>query len=162
MGENDFLWYLDAPFEFNAFWWSLVPYPLFFFHLYSGYSLSIFNKLEIIDLCLDELNNFPYLPGISCPSEIINCLNKNVQTMKCFPISSMGGVDFIKQMYSVFSRAKFCPTGGIDGNSYSSYIKLPNVLTVGGSFIVNKEIIKNKEWYSITENAKLFLKKAND
>ena len=78
---------------------------------------------EIIDLCLDELNNFPYLPGISCPSEIINCLNKNVQTMKCFPISSMGGVDFIKQMYSVFSKAKFCPTGGIDGDSYSSYIK---------------------------------------
>ena len=116
---------------------------------------------EIIDLCLDELNNFPYLPGISCPSEIINCLNKNVQTMKCFPISSMGGVDFIKQMYSVFSKAKFCPTGGIDGNSYSSYIKLPNVLTVGGSFIVNKEIIKNKEWNSITENAKLFLKKLN-
>ena len=33
----------------------------------------------------------------------------------------MGGVDFIKQMYSVFSKAKFCPTGGIDGNSYSSY-----------------------------------------
>ena len=66
------------------------------------------------------------------------------------------------KMYSVFSTAKFCPTGGIDGNSYSNYIKLPNVLTVGGSFIVNKEIIKNKEWNSITENAKLFLKKAND
>ena len=82
--------------------------------------------------------------------------------MKCFPISSLGGVDFIKQMNSVFSKAKFCPTGGIDGSNYSNYIELPNVLTVGGSFVVNKEIIKNKEWNSITENAKLFLKKAND
>ncbi len=132
------------------------------FSIGSHFAVSPGYNEEIIDLCLDELNNFPYLPGISCPSEIINCLNKNVQTMKCFPISSMGGVDFIKQMYSVFSKAKFCPTGGIDGDSYSSYIKLPNVLTVGGSFIVNKEIIKNKEWNSITENAKFFLKKAND
>ena len=107
-----------------------------------------------------QLRDFLYISDAI--KAIINCLNKNVQTMKCFPISSMGGVDFIKQMYSVFSKAKFCPTGGIDGNSYSNYIKLPNVLTVGGSFIVNKEIIKNKEWNSITENAKLFLKKAND
>ena len=53
------------------------------------------------------------------------------------------------------------PAMGYDGNSYSNYIKLPNVITVGGSFIVNKEIIKNKEWNSITENAKLFLTKAN-
>ena len=38
----------------------------------------------------------------------------------------------------------------------SDYLKLPNVISVGGSFPLPKESIKNNDWKSITKIAKIF------
>ena len=63
---------------------------------------------------------------------------------------------FLKQMNSVFSEVKFCPTGGINLNNAFEYLSIPNVLSVGGSFIIPKDAIENKDWKLITKIAKQF------
>jgi 2-dehydro-3-deoxyphosphogluconate aldolase/(4S)-4-hydroxy-2-oxoglutarate aldolase len=36
----------------------------------------------------------------------------------------------------LFPKIKFCPTGGINEKNYKEYLELPNVICVGGSWVV--------------------------
>ena len=116
---------------------------------------------DLTDLILDDKIDFPYMPGVSNPSEIMACMKDSFLTLKCFPASSSGGIQFLKQMNSVFSTIKFCPTGGINQTNALDYLSLQNVISVGGSFVLPKEAINNKDWNSITRIAKLFSQKEN-
>ena len=111
---------------------------------------------DLIDVILDNDIDLPYMPGVSNPSEIMTCMKDSFLTLKCFPASSSGGIEFLKHMNSVFSKIKFCPTGGINQNNALDYLSLQNVISVGGSFVLPKEAINNKDWNSITRIAKQF------
>ena len=111
---------------------------------------------ELINLVVDKYIEMPYIPGISNPSEIMYCVQNGLLRLKCFPISSIGGSNFLKQMNSVFSNIKFCPTGGISLQNAFEFLSIPNVFAVGGSFIIPKDAIDNKDWNSITKIAKQF------
>lgn len=41
---------------------------------------------------------------------------------------------------------KFLPTGGIDGTNALTYLALPTVMAVGGSWMVNRDLIAAKRW----------------
>ena len=114
---------------------------------------------DLIDVILDNDIDLPYMPGVSNPSEIMTCMKDSFLTLKCFPAFSSGGIEFLKQMNSVFSTIKFCPTGGINQFNALDYLSLQNVISVGGSFVLPKESINNKDWNSITRIAKLFSQK---
>ena len=68
---------------------------------------------------------------------------------------------FLPQSQTVFSSIKFCPTWGINQTNALDYLSLQNVISVGGSFVLPKEAINNKDWNSITRIAKLFSQKEN-
>ena len=112
-----------------------------------------FNR-DLIELAEEQLSDLPYLPGISNPSQVMICIKKGFFTLKCFTVSSIGGVDFLKQMNAVFNDVKFCPTGGINVSNASDYLKLPNVISVGGYFPLPIEAINNNDSESITKIAK--------
>jgi 2-dehydro-3-deoxyphosphogluconate aldolase/(4S)-4-hydroxy-2-oxoglutarate aldolase len=40
----------------------------------------------------------------------------------------------------------FCPTGGINAANARDYLKLPNVVTIGGSWMAPKKLIEAKDW----------------
>jgi 2-dehydro-3-deoxyphosphogluconate aldolase/(4S)-4-hydroxy-2-oxoglutarate aldolase len=46
-------------------------------------------------------------------------------------------------------QVNFCPTGGITLESAPKYLKLPNVITVGGSWMVPKKLIEAGDWAGI-------------
>lgn len=85
----------------------------------------------------ESLNNcgIPFLPGVATPSEIISGLNKGWSYFKFFPANLFGGRDALKVYSAIFGKAYFCPTGGINHNNYTSFLELPNVLAVGGSWV---------------------------
>lgn len=83
-----------------------------------------------------EHSAIPYLPGVATPGEIVKGLELGCSYFKFFPANLFGGIDALKTYASVFSQAKFCPTGGLTASNYTSYLELPNVVSVGGSWIV--------------------------
>ncbi len=87
-----------------------------------------------------SLNNcgIPFLPGVATPSEIITGLNNGWNYFKFFPANLFGGRDALKVYSSIFSAAYFCPTGGINNDNYTFFLELPNVLSVGGSWVFKK------------------------
>jgi len=88
---------------------------------------------ELIDAM--ERTGLPYLPGVMTPSEIICGLQKGLDTFKLFPANIAGGLKALKAYNAVFSQAKFCPTGGISKDNFQEYLDLPNVISVGGSWL---------------------------
>jgi 2-dehydro-3-deoxyphosphogluconate aldolase/(4S)-4-hydroxy-2-oxoglutarate aldolase len=48
----------------------------------------------------------------------------------------MGGVKTLKAFAGPFPQVRFCPTGGIDAEKASEYVALPNVVCVGGSWMI--------------------------
>ena len=85
-----------------------------------------------------DKSNIPFLPGISTPSEIIYGINKNLKYFKFFPANVFGGVKALKTYQSVFKDIYFCPTGGLNSSNFDEYLNLNNVISVGGSWILNK------------------------
>lgn len=78
----------------------------------------------------------PLIPAVQTASELMRGIEHGHRRFKFFPAESSGGVAALKAFSGPFAQVKFCPTGGIDAASAPRYLALPNVLTVGGSWMV--------------------------
>ena len=77
-----------------------------------------------------------WLPGVATPSEAMRMRRAGFDHLKFFPAEPSGGVGFLKAIAPVLPDLRFCPTGGIDQSNAESYLALPNVFAVGGSWVV--------------------------
>ena len=98
--------------------------------------------------------DIPLLPGIATASELMRGLEHGYNRFKFFPAESSGGIAALKAFAGPFARVKFCPTGGIDAAKAPSYLALPNVITVGGSWMVPNDALAAKDWMRIGALAK--------
>ena len=98
-----------------------------------------FNK-DVAYFCKE--NNIEYIPGVETSTEIMKAQNYGFNVLKFFPAELAGGVQKLKALTSIFPKVSFMCTGGINLENYKKYIELPNVCTVGGSFILPKKLIK--------------------
>ena len=93
------------------------------------------------------------LPGVTSPSEIMAAMEKGLHTLKFFPAEAAGGTAMLKSFASPFASVKFCPTGGITLKTAPSYLALPNVVCVGGSWLVPAEAVRDDNWAEVTRLA---------
>lgn len=80
------------------------------------------------------------IPGAVTPTEITQALKLGVNTVKFFPARIYGGAAAIKALSAPFAGVKFMPTGGIDQTNAESYLKLPQVIAVGGSWTAEEAV----------------------
>lgn len=91
----------------------------------------------------------PFIPGIATVSEAMNLQARGATVVKLFPAQVVGGVALLKSLASVLPALKFCPTGGIDAHLAPDYLRQPNVLAVGGSWMVREDWITAQCWSEI-------------
>lgn len=78
----------------------------------------------------------PYLPGAVTPSEILQSQERDLGVLKFFPAHLFGGAMALSAYASVFQSVRFLPTGGIGETTKQDYLSLPNVVAVGGSWML--------------------------
>ncbi|MET9951566.1 bifunctional 4-hydroxy-2-oxoglutarate aldolase/2-dehydro-3-deoxy-phosphogluconate aldolase [Streptomyces sp. NPDC006339] len=88
----------------------------------------------------------PFLPGVSTTSEVVALLERGVTDMKFFPAEAAGGVPYLKSLAGPLPHARFCPTGGISLASAPSYLALPNVSCVGGTWMLPAPALEARDW----------------
>ena len=91
----------------------------------------------------------PYLPAIATASELMTGLAAGYRAFKFFPAAAAGGVALLESLASPFPHVRFCPTGGITQESARSYLDLPNVSCVGGSWITPPDALRSRDWQRI-------------
>jgi 2-dehydro-3-deoxyphosphogluconate aldolase/(4S)-4-hydroxy-2-oxoglutarate aldolase len=83
----------------------------------------------------------PFLPGVATASELMAGMAAGLSAFKFFPAAQAGGVEGLKALAGPFPHARFCPTGGVNAANATSYLALPNVTCVGGSWLAPRELI---------------------
>jgi len=100
-----------------------------------------------------EESGIAALPGIATASEAMALIERGYQFAKFFPAEPSGGAAFLAAIASPLPQLSFCPTGGITLASARTYLKLPNVICVGGSWMLPKAVITAKNWPEIQKQA---------
>jgi 2-dehydro-3-deoxyphosphogluconate aldolase/(4S)-4-hydroxy-2-oxoglutarate aldolase len=99
-------------------------------------------------------SSIPLLPGVATPTEAMNLLVQGFTHLKFFPAEAAGGVPMMKSIGGPLPQITFCPTGGIDLARAPSYLALPNVACVGGTWMAPKELMKAGRWDEIERLAR--------
>ena len=97
----------------------------------------------------------PFAPGICTPTDLEAAIEEGCRLVKFFPAAASGGLSFLKSMAAPYRHLgiKYFPLGGINADNMMDYLNEDIVCAVGGSWIVSDELVKNKEWKSISERA---------
>lgn len=95
-----------------------------------------------------------FLPGVATVSEAMALREAGVRELKFFPAEAAGGTAMLRSIAGPLRDVRFCPTGGITPASAPSYLALPNVACVGGSWLTPQPAIDSKDWAQITRWAR--------
>jgi len=93
------------------------------------------------------------LPGVMTVGEAMRLLERGMRHMKLFPANIAGGPPFLSALHAPLPEPRFCPTGGVSLANMMDYLRLPNVVCVGGSWLAPREAIARHDWDRITRNA---------
>ena len=99
--------------------------------------------------------DFPFLPGVMTPSDVMRAIYAGFNALKLFPAKQAGGVEMLKALAGPFPQVLFCPTGGIDADSAASYLALPNVACVGGSWLAPTSLVAARNCVEIERRARV-------
>ena len=99
-------------------------------------------------------SRLPFVPGVSTASEAMTALEAGFTALKLFPAEAVGGRALLKSLYGPLPQLLFCPTGGINLANAPSYLALPNVGCVGGSWLVPDAALAARDWNAITTLAR--------
>jgi 2-dehydro-3-deoxyphosphogluconate aldolase/(4S)-4-hydroxy-2-oxoglutarate aldolase len=102
----------------------------------------------VAQACRD--NRLPLLPGVATGSEIMMAAEAGYTELKFFPAMQAGGPAMLKAWSGPFFDVKFCPTGGVSVSNAKEFLSLPNVICVGGSWLVPNEALASGDWARIT------------
>jgi 2-dehydro-3-deoxyphosphogluconate aldolase/(4S)-4-hydroxy-2-oxoglutarate aldolase len=91
----------------------------------------------------------PLLPGVATASEIMLAQNDGYTALKFFPALQAGGVGMLKALYGPFKHIQFCPTGGLTAQNAAEFLALPNVVCVGGSWLVPADALLSADYARI-------------
>ncbi len=93
------------------------------------------------------------LPGVATGSEIMQAQEDGFTELKFFPAMQAGGPAMLKAWSGPFFDIRFCPTGGVTLENAPQLLALPNVVCVGGSWLVPADALAQGDWARITRLA---------
>ncbi|HPH13555.1 MAG TPA: bifunctional 4-hydroxy-2-oxoglutarate aldolase/2-dehydro-3-deoxy-phosphogluconate aldolase [Burkholderiaceae bacterium] len=93
------------------------------------------------------------LPGVATGGEIMMAQEDGFTELKFFPAMQAGGPAMLKAWSGPFFDVKFCPTGGVTLQNAPEFLALPNVVCVGGSWLVPADAMAAGDWARITQLA---------
>mgnify|MGYP002718207293 CR=1 FL=1 len=78
---------------------------------------------------------------------------RGFRNCKLFPASAVGGLAMLKGLAGPLHDMRFCPTGGISESNAAEFLAQPNVLCIGGSWMLDKTWIAAGDWARVRETA---------
>lgn len=95
----------------------------------------------------------PAIPGVATATELQQAVQLECSIVKLFPAGVIGGPHLIEALSAVWGEVRFVPTGGITASNAGNYLALPQVLAVGGSWMVPRAAVADRDWSTIIHAA---------
>lgn len=91
----------------------------------------------------------PFVPGAATASEIQCAADAGFGVVKFFPAEANGGLAALRALAEPFFDMRFIPTGGITGASSSGYLDHRQVVAVGGSWMIPRDVRDADDWDAV-------------
>ena len=107
---------------------------------------------SLLDAARDA--GLPMLPGVATPGEAMRALERGLDVLKFYPAGPSGGPSVLAAWAAPLPQIRFCPTGGITAENAASYLAMPNVICVGGSWVAPRDAVTAGDWARIEKLAR--------
>jgi 2-dehydro-3-deoxyphosphogluconate aldolase/(4S)-4-hydroxy-2-oxoglutarate aldolase len=93
-----------------------------------------------------------FIPGVMTPSDVESGLSLGCHLLKFFPADAAGGIKMLKALAAPYAPAgaRFIPLGGISVVNMAEYLAMPVVPAVGGSWLCDRKLVREKKWGEIS------------
>lgn len=95
----------------------------------------------------------PVVPGAATPTELLSLMARGFRVCKLFPATAVGGLAMLKGLAGPLAELKICPTGGITEDTAAEYLSQPNVVCIGGSWMVPGNWLQQGQWDRVRESS---------
>jgi 2-dehydro-3-deoxyphosphogluconate aldolase/(4S)-4-hydroxy-2-oxoglutarate aldolase len=110
-------------------------------------------KPSVVALC-NQLN-IPVIPGAFTPTEVVAAWEMGADLVKVFPVSSVGP-RYIKDLRGPLPDIPLVPTGGVNAENVSDYIRAGAFAVGGGSDLVEKALVDRRDFAELERRARQF------
>lgn len=118
----------------------------------AGASFGLAPGLNPTIIAAAQQAGLAFSPGVMTPSEVEQAMSLGCKLLKFFPAEAAGGTAMLKSLAGPYAHTgvKFVPTGGITSANLASYLSVPVVAAIGGSWMVDKALVNAGNWAEIT------------
>lgn len=106
---------------------------------------------RVVERCREL--NILVIPGVATATEVIAAVDAGLDLLKFFPAQAAGGVPLLRALQGPFPGVRFIPTGGVSASNAASYLAVPSVVAVGGSWMVDPHLIAARDFAAVTRLA---------
>lgn len=96
-------------------------------------------------------HQIPMIPGAFSPTEIITAFHGGAKVVKVFPISSLGGVKYIKNIRAPLPHIPLIPTGGVTIDNAMDYIKAGSIAVGLSTDLFPEKLMFDDNWDMIIQ-----------
>jgi 2-dehydro-3-deoxyphosphogluconate aldolase / (4S)-4-hydroxy-2-oxoglutarate aldolase len=101
-------------------------------------------------------------PGALTPTEIVMAWESGADGIKVFPCSAVGGPSYIRALRGPFPHMEFVPTGGVNLNTITEFLKAGCCAVGVGSELVDRKLIAEGRYDILTERAREYRRKIDE
>jgi 2-dehydro-3-deoxyphosphogluconate aldolase/(4S)-4-hydroxy-2-oxoglutarate aldolase len=95
----------------------------------------------------------PVIPGALTPTEILAAWNAGAASIKVFPVQTMGGPGYLRQLAVPLAGIPLIPTGGVTVDNAADFIQAGAVAVGISGNLFPADAIAQQNWESITRRA---------
>lgn len=94
---------------------------------------------------------FTMIPGVLTPGEIEQALELGCVLVKVFPVSSVGGADYVRALAGPYAQTglRIIPFGGVNDENLQHFLSQPLVHAVGGSWLTPQPLTEVGRWSEV-------------
>lgn len=121
------------------------------------FAFSPHTDVALIQMANDH--SVPMVPGALSPTEIVTAWQAGAACVKVFPITTMGGVSYLRGLRGPLGHIPLIPTGGITIHNAREFLDAGAIAVGLSSHLFPKPLLEKENWSLMTERARAFVGK---
>ena len=99
----------------------------------------------------------PIVPGALTPTEIITAWQAGANSIKVFPVHSLGGASYIRSLQAPLHGIPLIPTGGVTIENSAQFLKAGAIAVGLSSELFLPSLIQGRNWDGLHDRAKALI-----
>ncbi|MEM1167580.1 MAG: bifunctional 4-hydroxy-2-oxoglutarate aldolase/2-dehydro-3-deoxy-phosphogluconate aldolase [Cyanobacteria bacterium P01_H01_bin.35] len=105
-----------------------------------------------------KIAGVPIIPGALSPTEIVTAWQAGASCVKIYPISAVGGANYIKSLQGPLGEIPLIPTGGVTLENAKEFINAGAIAVGLSGKLFPKKLIIAEDWEAIAQQAQVLVK----